>query len=282
MAFVQKSLITMALGLDRMQRATCESEARGLCPEMLPVNGSTLLQHLMNVSFSFLNEDVYFDELGDPPGKYEILNFRRRETKISNVQSPNFDDERSDFTKVQVNSSSPASAINETLYQSKYEDSYSTLRVDRSNWPRPELGKSYRKLDSSRLLPRQTRAPKALGPTRPEETEYQYEYALVGSWSSNEKLNLFAPIRWPAFESASTGSPPQSVCSLPCAKGQAKVIHHLGFVVVPLVEIGSLGIDLEFIIKLIATFDLYQRRQSITLHNHARAALDPKTLFNRY
>lgn len=236
----------MALGLDRMQRATCESEARGLCPEMLPVNGSTLLQHLMNVSFSFLGEDVYFDELGDPPGKYEILNFRRRETKPPNIESQNSDDERWDFTKVRVNSSSSSSlsasnAINETtsLYQSstKYlEDSYSTLRVDRTNWPRPQVGKSaYRKLDSSRLFPkrRQTRATSTTSKSmqRPEETEYQYEYALVGSWSSNEKLNLFAPIRWPAIESASGDSPPQSVCSLPCAKGQAKVIHHLGFVV---------------------------------------------------
>lgn len=78
MAFVQKSIITMALGLDSMQRAICPPNKPGLCPEMLPVNGSILLQHLMNVSFSFLNEEVYFDEQGDPPGKYEILNFQRR------------------------------------------------------------------------------------------------------------------------------------------------------------------------------------------------------------
>lgn len=68
----------MAFGLDSMQRAICPPNKPGLCPEMLPVNGSILLQHLMNVSFSFLDEEVYFDEQGDPPGKYEILNFQRR------------------------------------------------------------------------------------------------------------------------------------------------------------------------------------------------------------
>lgn len=89
MAFVQKSIITMALALDSMQRAICPAGRVGLCPEMLPVNGSILLQHLMNVRFTFLDEEVYFDEQGDPPGKYEILNFRRRRGRTSSSGSSN-------------------------------------------------------------------------------------------------------------------------------------------------------------------------------------------------
>ncbi|KAG9509397.1 Metabotropic glutamate receptor 5, partial [Fragariocoptes setiger] len=79
MAFVQKSIVTMAKGLDAMQRSLCGT--RGLCPQMLPVNGSLLLAHLMNVSFEWLGERVSFDDQGDPPGRYEILNFQQQVQK---------------------------------------------------------------------------------------------------------------------------------------------------------------------------------------------------------
>lgn len=110
MAFVQKSIITMAFGLDSMQRAICPLNKPGLCPEMLPVNGSILLQHLMNVSFSFLDEEVYFDEQGDPPGKYEILNFQRRR--------PINTDSNGQFTYEDLDDSSPSSSLSSQAYSS--------------------------------------------------------------------------------------------------------------------------------------------------------------------
>lgn len=158
MAFVQKSIITMAFGLDSMQRAICPPNKPGLCPEMLPVNGSILLQHLMNVSFSFLDEEVYFDEQGDPPGKYEILNFQRRRpiNTDSNGQFTYEDLDGSSGSQSEQalslsspSSSSPSSLstnfkseiFNQTNDKKRLNplyDSYSTLKVFRQSQPQPQ------------------------------------------------------------------------------------------------------------------------------------------------
>ncbi|XP_054722394.1 metabotropic glutamate receptor 5-like [Uloborus diversus] len=74
MSFVKKALLTMAYGLHDMQQDLCPG--KGLCPRMLPVNGSLFLQYLLNVSFVWENETVCFDENGDPPGRYDIMNFQ--------------------------------------------------------------------------------------------------------------------------------------------------------------------------------------------------------------
>ncbi|GIY57906.1 metabotropic glutamate receptor 1 [Caerostris darwini] len=74
MSFVKKAIYTMAYGLHDMQKAKCNNT--GLCAEMLPLNGSLFLQYLLNVSFVWENETVKFDENGDPPGRYDIMNFQ--------------------------------------------------------------------------------------------------------------------------------------------------------------------------------------------------------------
>lgn len=203
MAFVQKSIITMALGLDSMQRSICPLHKPGLCREMLPVNGSTLLQHLMNVSFSFLNEQVYFDEQGDPPGKYEILNFQRRRKSSSNLNEPPVDS---------ANTSTSEEQLDEQRRKLKpMYDSYKTLRLPR----------------------RPSRSSQQLLVDRYSSSSH-FEYVHVGSWKSSDGLSLFGDIHWPSRsspEDASSSSQqqphqlemPRSVCSLPCAKGHAKV-----------------------------------------------------------
>ncbi|KFM78656.1 Metabotropic glutamate receptor 5, partial [Stegodyphus mimosarum] len=61
MSFVKKAIYTMAYGLHDMQKAKCNDSSVGLCPEMLPLNGSLFLQYLLNVSFVWGNETVKFD-----------------------------------------------------------------------------------------------------------------------------------------------------------------------------------------------------------------------------
>nr|XP_053651495.1 uncharacterized protein LOC128701648 [Cherax quadricarinatus] len=78
MAFVMKAIYTMAWGLHNMQKDLCPS-TQGLCDAMLPVNGSLYRDYLMNVTFTYNNESVTFDSRGDPPGRYDIMNYQRLE-----------------------------------------------------------------------------------------------------------------------------------------------------------------------------------------------------------
>lgn len=242
----------MALGLDSMQRSICPPNKPGLCPEMLPVNGSILLQHLMNVSFSFLNEEVYFDEQGDPPGKYEILNFRRREPDRSShfTTSSSSDQEEAvpdpyggvvseSYPETSASDYSIATAVQEQRRrQDPLYDSYASLKVYRAG--RRTERRHTPSRERSRLLTMQQEVNPGYG-----STSAGYEYVHVGSWKSSDGLSLFGDIEWPSKSSpieyhddssvtshyqpsgasGASGSnrQPKSVCSLPCAKGHAKV-----------------------------------------------------------
>lgn len=76
LAFVIKAIWTMAYGLHNMQKSLCPN-VTGSCPAMLPVNGSIFLNYLLNVSFVWYNETLYFNRSGDPPGRYDIMNFQK-------------------------------------------------------------------------------------------------------------------------------------------------------------------------------------------------------------
>ncbi|XP_022237660.1 metabotropic glutamate receptor 5-like [Limulus polyphemus] len=85
MEFVKKAIYTMAYGLHNMQKDMCKG-THGVCANMSPINGSVLLQYLMNVSFSWNNEMVKFDENGDPPGRYDIMNYQKIDNKYDYVK----------------------------------------------------------------------------------------------------------------------------------------------------------------------------------------------------
>lgn len=77
MSFVIKSFWTMAYGLDNMLKDVCGFKYKGTCREMFPFNGTLFMKHLLNVSFTWDDDDVVeFDSKGDPPGRYDILNYQ--------------------------------------------------------------------------------------------------------------------------------------------------------------------------------------------------------------
>ncbi|XP_064628882.1 metabotropic glutamate receptor 1-like isoform X2 [Lineus longissimus] len=77
LGFVINAIYTMAYGLDSLQRSVCNGKL-GVCPELLPINGTLFLKHLRNVSFtSYSGEEVHFDAFGDPPGRYDIMNYQK-------------------------------------------------------------------------------------------------------------------------------------------------------------------------------------------------------------
>lgn len=215
----------MALGLDSMQKHTCPPGSVGICPEMLPVNGSILLQHLFKVNFSYLNEDVWFDEQGDPPGKYEILNFRRRQPALSSIEEDTGDDASDEDSEDQFGDKDDVDRPQEAWAN----DSFASLRVNRFHRHEPQ-GRQLVKLAPGKLVgpfgklarrkrrSQRSRANPKDQPGGGGSPTNDYEYVHIGSWSSSQKLTMFGKIQWlGAFD------PPFSVCSLPCAQGHAKV-----------------------------------------------------------
>nr|XP_020463647.1 metabotropic glutamate receptor 1-like [Monopterus albus] len=76
MGFVINAIYAMAHGLHDMHTHLCPGYV-GLCDAMKPVDGSHLLDFLLKTSFRGVSgEDIYFDENGDSPGRYEIMNFQ--------------------------------------------------------------------------------------------------------------------------------------------------------------------------------------------------------------
>ncbi|TRY81363.1 hypothetical protein DNTS_029010 [Danionella cerebrum] len=77
MGFVINAIYSMAYGLHNMQRALCPGTV-GLCDAMRPIDGAKLLEFLMKTNFTGVSgEDIYFDENGDSPGSYVIMNFKK-------------------------------------------------------------------------------------------------------------------------------------------------------------------------------------------------------------
>uniref|UniRef100_A0A3B4BGW1 G-protein coupled receptors family 3 profile domain-containing protein n=1 Tax=Periophthalmus magnuspinnatus TaxID=409849 RepID=A0A3B4BGW1_9GOBI len=82
MGFVINAIYAMAHGLQDLHQELCPGQ-RGLCQAMKPVDGSLLLDFLLRTSFRGVSgEDVWFDDNGDTPGRYEIMNFQQLESGV--------------------------------------------------------------------------------------------------------------------------------------------------------------------------------------------------------
>ncbi|XP_037099986.1 metabotropic glutamate receptor 1 isoform X1 [Syngnathus acus] len=79
MGFVINAIYAMAHGLHDMHREMCPGQT-GLCEAMDPIDGSKLLDYLLKTSFRGVSgEDIYFDQNGDTPGRYDIMNLQNVE-----------------------------------------------------------------------------------------------------------------------------------------------------------------------------------------------------------
>ncbi|TNM84827.1 glutamate receptor, metabotropic 5a [Takifugu flavidus] len=76
MGFVINAIYSMAYGLHAMQETLCPGY-KGLCEAMRPIDGRKLLDFLMKTNFTGVSgETICFDQNGDSPGRYEIMNFK--------------------------------------------------------------------------------------------------------------------------------------------------------------------------------------------------------------
>ncbi|ELW72898.1 Metabotropic glutamate receptor 1 [Tupaia chinensis] len=79
MGFVINAIYAMAHGLQNMHHALCPGHV-GLCDAMKPIDGRKLLDFLIKSSFIGVSgEEVWFDEKGDAPGRYDIMNLQYTE-----------------------------------------------------------------------------------------------------------------------------------------------------------------------------------------------------------
>ncbi|KAF7206511.1 metabotropic glutamate receptor 5-like [Nothobranchius furzeri] len=77
MGFVINAIYSMAYGLHAMQQVLCPGY-KGLCENMRPIDGRKLLDFLMRTNFTGVSgEAILFDQNGDSPGRYEIMNFKQ-------------------------------------------------------------------------------------------------------------------------------------------------------------------------------------------------------------
>ncbi|XP_062415419.1 metabotropic glutamate receptor 1 isoform X2 [Pungitius pungitius] len=76
MGFVINAIYAMAHGLHDMHNELCPGQP-GLCEAMDPIDGSKLLDYLLKTSFRGVSgEEIYFDQNGDTPGRYDIMNLQ--------------------------------------------------------------------------------------------------------------------------------------------------------------------------------------------------------------
>ncbi|XP_073349208.1 metabotropic glutamate receptor 1 [Pagrus major] len=76
MGFVINAIYAMAHGLHDMHKEVCPGQT-GLCEAMDPIDGSKLLDYLLKTSFRGVSgEEIYFDQNGDTPGRYDIMNLQ--------------------------------------------------------------------------------------------------------------------------------------------------------------------------------------------------------------
>uniref|UniRef100_A0A3Q2U017 Metabotropic glutamate receptor 5 n=1 Tax=Fundulus heteroclitus TaxID=8078 RepID=A0A3Q2U017_FUNHE len=91
MGFVINAIYSMAFGLHNMQRSLCPGY-QGLCDAMRPIDGATLLDFLMKTNFTGVSgEGILFDENGDSPGRYEIMNFKKTGEKYGYINVGSWD-----------------------------------------------------------------------------------------------------------------------------------------------------------------------------------------------
>ena len=70
--FVVKAVYALAYALHNLQQKVCNG-VPGICPELTPIAGDQLLKYLMDVSFEYKKETVFFDNHGDPPPRYAVF-----------------------------------------------------------------------------------------------------------------------------------------------------------------------------------------------------------------
>lgn len=70
LSLLNLAIYVLALALHQVQEIVCGVGRPGVCPGLLPVNGTLLWHELLKVTYADRNNDkISFDENGDPSGR---------------------------------------------------------------------------------------------------------------------------------------------------------------------------------------------------------------------
>ncbi|XP_058443037.1 metabotropic glutamate receptor 1-like [Malaya genurostris] len=114
MSFVIKAIYTMAYALHALQQDSCGRNSVGVCAAMFPFNGTQFFNYLMNVSFIYeAGDTVEFDNRGDPPGRYDIMNYQlQKDGSYDYVQVGEWNNGSLSFLRdLQVSESGPVESV---------------------------------------------------------------------------------------------------------------------------------------------------------------------------
>ncbi|VDO05750.1 unnamed protein product [Rodentolepis nana] len=77
LSLLRLAIYVLTLALHQVQEIVCGVGRPGVCPGLLPVNGTLLWQELLKVTYTDRNNDkISFDENGDPPANYDLMNYQ--------------------------------------------------------------------------------------------------------------------------------------------------------------------------------------------------------------
>nr|CAH0109497.1 unnamed protein product [Daphnia galeata] len=75
--YVSDAVLAFANAFKDMHQTLCYGR-KGLCKEMMPIDGSELLKYLRKVEFTGLSGDRFqFDDYGDGPARYDLIHFKQ-------------------------------------------------------------------------------------------------------------------------------------------------------------------------------------------------------------
>ncbi|RWS25844.1 metabotropic glutamate receptor 1-like protein [Leptotrombidium deliense] len=77
--FVSDAVLAFGYAFKKMHQDLCPN-VKGLCSQMVPIDGTLLLKYLQNINFTGLSGDYFqFTRLGDGPVRYNLIHFKQTE-----------------------------------------------------------------------------------------------------------------------------------------------------------------------------------------------------------
>ncbi|PSN49731.1 hypothetical protein C0J52_13110 [Blattella germanica] len=219
-----------------MQQDICGANSVGLCPDLFPFNGSLFKNYLLNVTFTYGEDDelVEFDRRGDPPGRAihgapPRTHCKPLFIKLGILTLPSMyvlasllHDKRNINQLVSCNSiqqyPTPRNCSNIYINRCKYsltQNSFNIISLKLFNVLSTQVRElpfaTFRGRVRAALVNNPLYAIEEFGSKLPNGS---FDYVRIGDWNNGTLIMRDDELQWPR-----TGERVESVCSRPCKSG---------------------------------------------------------------